>query len=201
MWPMYDRQRSLLFVSKEVILLQENIAANREERFGQELGTHLKFAIDALREGGLNENREEIRVSFLRSFPFPIPLSAPEPALGYEVFRAKSKCGYRLGLFIGPMFESEDEDKVPSYGMVSVLIELPGSITARVLLSRRTDDKAWIATTSGTLSLPVGHPLGELAHNDRFLGLSRERMQRELDSRSAELGLMEMARILERETR
>lgn len=200
MWAMYDRQRSLLSVSKEVILLQEN-TTNSEERYGQELGTHLKFAIDALREGGLNENREEIRVSFLRSFPFPVPLSAPEPELGYLLFRAKSERGYQLGIFIGPMFEDKDENQVPSYGMVSVLLELPGSITARVLISRRTDDKAWTATTSGTLSLPVGHPLGELAHSDRFLGLSRERMARTLEPRSAELGLMEMARILERETR
>lgn len=170
-------------------------AEDPSEMVGRELGPHYKFALDALREGGLNVDRPEIMSSVLSGFPFANP-STQRTEFGYEIFTAKNERGYELAMYIGPTPESDRES--PLHGMVNITLELPGSINARVLLTRRTDCRGWSAQSWGTMSLPIGHPLGELAHEDRFLGLGRNDDVASPDLRTVEKALMEMARIFER---
>lgn len=175
--------------------MSENKTEDLSETVGRELGPHYAFALAALREGGLDVSRPEIQASVLSGFPLISP-NVRKTEFGYEIFVAKNEHGYELGMYIGPTPESDPER--PLHGMVNITLELPGSINARVLLTRRTDGGGWSAQAWGTMSLPIGHPLGELAHEDRFLGLGRNDDVASPDIRTVEKALMEMARIFER---
>ncbi|MCK9361595.1 hypothetical protein M0Q28_05245 [Patescibacteria group bacterium] len=72
-------------------------------------------------------------------------------------------------------------------------MELPPS----VLLACRADAEGlhWSVSAAGTLALPVGHPLAELAHGAAHLDLPRHTMMRNLDPREAFQAVRKIGRI------
>jgi hypothetical protein len=171
-------------------MADSRVSREQSKDIGELLGPILGFAITALGEGGHRIEMNQVWEKIMGFFP-----SGSEPKPPYEMYSETNERQERLSIHIGPAPGEDLED--PKEAEIQVELFLPGSISASVSLTRRTDGP-WIATSVGTLSLPVAHAIGELAHNDRFLGLARERSPRELDERTAERGLMEMGHIFKR---
>jgi hypothetical protein len=90
--------------------------------------------------------------------------------------------GYQLLIEVVPPLGQDPDD--PKVAQVNIEILLAGMEERRtgILLSRRTDG-GWKACAAGTLGLPTGHPLGDLAHAERHLGLKPGVMVADLDDR------------------
>lgn len=158
---------------------------------GARLGPYVKFAYQAALEGGHRVDMDVVWGLLASHFSN----EHVDDHVFHKIYEVKNKAGYQLTAAIGPT----DHDD-PTEGRLAIQLRLPGSVDADIGIGRETEGP-WRVVARGTLSLPVGHPLGELAHADRFLALGKEGEFRDLDEREAERCLMEMARIFERETR
>jgi len=99
---------------------------------------------------------------------------------------------YTLAITLGGKLKESGE---PIYGRVGVELMLNHSSTG-VVIARRTDRDHWEGETVGTFSLPVGHPLAELAHGAKFLNLARERHPTSItNEHQLFLSLMELGRV------
>jgi hypothetical protein len=99
---------------------------------------------------------------------------------------------YTLKLMLDGKF---GENREPLYGRISAELMLNNSSTG-VTIARRTDRDHWEGETVGTLSLPTGHALAELAHGPKFLNLARERQATSItNEHRLFLSLMELGRV------
>lgn len=72
-------------------------------------------------------------------------------------------------------------------------VELPPSVVATGRCDR--DGCRWSVQATGTMALPIGHPLAELAHGAEHLDLDRRTMMRPIDQRTTFAVVRKMARI------
>jgi hypothetical protein len=163
-------------------------AKEENERLSKVLAGYTEHLLTALREGGCDPQK------YAAYNLFPFMGQADERT--FILFEEKNTTGYRLSISLTGEF---DREEMPLYGGVQVKLALERQIPMDVVISRRTDGP-WQASARGTHFLPIGHPLGELAHADRFLGLSQKLRHGELDDRTMFRGCMEIGRIFARAT-
>lgn len=163
-----------------------------EDPIVQEAGTHLKLVADALLEGGFSEEarKELVGGAFATAFSG----NSEETEFFYEV---ESAHGYRLAA--GLAIPASEDPENPRCVEAKVRIVSGKGDAPSLEFVRRTGDTRWTVRALGTLSLPNGHPLGDLAHGERHLNLEPNRMSYELDDRDAFRGIMKAARIFERD--
>lgn len=84
----------------------------------------------------------------------------------------------------------------PKVLQVNASVEIEPRGTPKLLFSRRTNGP-WQVCAFGTLSLPRGHALGDLAHDSAHLGLEPKRMSRDIpDDREAFRHLARLGRLV-----
>jgi len=149
---------------------------------GERMTLYVERLIIALREGGFDLGTQ-------RGLNLFGGITSREDK--YRLFEGQNK-GYFFNIDIESKVDAEGK---PLYARVVADLGMPGSISAGVTVSRRTDHDVWEADAYGTFHLPIGHALGELAHNAKFLGLAKDRMHATLDDHRFLLGMMEMGRI------
>lgn len=91
-----------------------------------------------------------------------------------------------------------DDPKDPACPQLNVIctlarVELPPSVL--LTCSADAEGLRWSVSAAGTLALPVGHPLAELAHGAAHLDLPRNTMMRNLDPREAFQTVRKIGRI------
>ncbi|KAA0207027.1 hypothetical protein EDM68_00330 [Candidatus Uhrbacteria bacterium] len=144
-----------------------------------------KMLFPALLEGGLN-------VGAVCEYPRIITNT---PDQSRHVFRLIHRGDERLfTLSCGiPPAESLVRPKVLQ---VNASVEIEPRGTPKLLFSRRTNGP-WQVCAFGTLSLPRGHALGDLAHDSAHLGLEPKRMSRDIpDDREAFRHLARLGRLV-----
>ncbi len=141
----------------------------------------------ALSEGGLGITREEFALTMVYGAFGTDPNKA-------TLLDDTGEHGYQLLIEVVPPIDQDLDD--PKVAQVNIEILLAGMEERRtgILLSRRTDG-GWKACAAGTLALPTGHPLGELAHAERHLGLKSGVMTADLDDRRGFRAIMEAVRL------
>lgn len=156
-----------------------------------ETGKRLQFVVSALMEGGLSREHQKAFNGdwFAKAHGFDLEKNQFHIAL-------ESERGNRL--VTGLRLPQTPDDEEPAWletfsGLVAGSVDSPA-----LEFTRRTGRGLWIARAVGTLSLPRGHALRELAHGERHLNLGANHMEIELEDRDVFLNIMKIARIFER---
>ena len=140
-----------------------------------------ELVVPALIEGGLNfEERPEFAGSLF---------------LSDELHGRVGEYDLTVSFLAGP---GEPEDD-PSFGVLRVTLAL-AERGPTLTFDRHTNENVWHMGSRGTLGLPNGHPLGELAHGADHLALEANRMEIEVDDKRAFQMITKVGHIVEHQS-
>ena len=98
--------------------------------------------------------------------------------------------------FLAGPGEPEDD---PAFGVLRVELRLADR-GPTLTFDRHTNRDTWYVNSRGTLSLPDGHPLGDLAHHASHLCLDATRMETQIDDKTAFQQLKKVGHIVQHQS-
>jgi len=100
-----------------------------------------------------------------------------------------------VSFLAGPGEPADD----PSFGVLRVTLAL-AERGPTLTFDRHTNENVWHMGSRGTLGLPNGHPLGELAHGAAHLALEANRMEIQVDDKRAFQLIKKVGHIVEHQS-